>query len=273
MVDKYTFDWDGCIEIVGQHPPPAKLREHVIVDEGQDMPRAFYMMLRMITRSMTVFADENQTLTDQNSTNREIRTAAGISSEASLERNFRNTHAIARVSGHFWTGAGAAPVEVRETAEDGDLPVLDEDPVLDGVVRRIATFERANSTQQIGVLVPYSNQVTKLFNRLKSKTTNHPGMYKAGLASDPKKKRDLVDFAEPGVKILSWASAKGLEFDTVFIPELQAYKQWDPTADDFRMRMYVLTSRAKRELYLLYSGEGEPPIIASFPMEALDDWR
>lgn len=271
MVDQWTFDWTGCFSIVGANPPPEKLRTHVIVDEGQDMPPDFYMVLRAITRSMTVFADENQILTDTNSTNEQICAAGGIKSRGRLERNFRNTRAVAAVSSHFWTGAGDPPVELRDSAEDGDAPVLDHDATLNDTIQRIATFEKANSKQQIGVLLPYVGQVEKFFNRLKGKTRNGPEVY----LSEKKRMtgKTPLDFSKPGVKIVTWASAKGLEFDTVFLPELQSLKSNDPSAERFRMRMYVLTSRAKRELYFLYSGEGDPPLISTLPLSLLDDWR
>lgn len=271
MVDRWTFDWTGCFGIVGANPPPERLRTHVIVDEGQDMPPAFYMVLRAIARSMTVFADENQILTEANSTNEQICAAGGITSRSRLERNFRNTRAIANVSSHFWTGAGDPPVELRDSAEDGDAPVLDHDATLSDTIQRIATFEKANSKQQIGVLLPYAPQVEKFFNRLKGKTRNGPEVY----LSEQKRMvgRTPLDFAKPGVKILTWASGKGLEFDTVFLPELQAFRSNEASGERFRMRMYVLTSRAKRELYFLYSGEGEPPIISTLPLARIDDWR
>jgi len=270
MVDQWMFDWDGCIGIAGRNPPPDHLRHHVIVDEGQDMPQKFYLFLRAITRSITVFADEHQILHDENSTNEDIRSAAGISQTASLRKNFRNTRSIATVSGHFWTGVGSPPVELRDSAEDGDTPVLDCTPDLNPAIQWIANFEQSHSTEQIGVLLPYARQVSQFYNKLDHRNTENPvQMYLSEM--DPSKRR--VEFATDGIKILTYNSAKGLEFDTVFLPELQAYNVPDATAENFRMKMYVLTSRAKKELWLYYSGEGEPRIVETLPLGDLDDWR
>ena len=269
MVSPFEFDWTRCLEIAGQNPPPEELREHVLVDEGQDMPRSFYAFLALTTRNMTVFADEYQTLTETNSTVAEILAVTGITSTRSLETNYRNTRAINRVSGHFWTGVGSAPTQLTDSAEDGDKPVLDHDPNLNAVINRIVRFEQPRRNQQIGVLLPYADLVKKFYNRLDNKTANPVQMY---LSDMPPGKR-LVDFSTNGVKVITWASAKGLEFDTVFLPELQSYKNFDSAADLFRKKMYVLTSRAKRELFFLYSGEGEPPILDALPLEDLDDWR
>ena len=270
MESQYGFDWGACFRVVGDSPPPPKLRPHLIVDEGQDMPREFYAILRAIARTMTVFADENQQLTDERSTVREIRAATGIRSCAELTRNFRNTRSVAALAAEFYTGAGAAPVELRNDAADGDPPVLDHDAALHATVTRLVNFERANSKQQIGVLVPYKNILKSLYNRLDGKTINPAQIYLS--TKREMGDRRAVNFLTPGIKLVSWTSAKGLEFDTVFLPELQANRM-DPDSVGFRMNMYVMTSRARDELYLLYSGNGEPRLIKTLPLHLLDDWR
>jgi len=269
-IDKFTFDWDACLEIVGRNPAPEKLRQHVIIDEGQDLPKRLYQLLRFTTRSITVFADENQSIWDENATNDEIAAAAGIRQRAQLLRNFRNTRAIGRVSAHFYTGAGSPPVEMRESAEDGDLPVLDEYDSVKSSVDFIVNFERSHPADQIGVLVQYNATMKKLLNRLKDKTVRPVEVYSSDEAIQAK--GTPVDFSRPGIKIINWASAKGLEFDSVLLPELQTFRG-DASNDNFRMRMYMLTSRARRELYFQYSGTGEPAVIKTLPMEHIDDWR
>ncbi len=78
-----------------------------------------------------------------------------------------------------------------------------------------------------------------------------------------------LDFDVPGVKVVNYASAKGLEFDTVFLPELQAVTD-DPHGATLRMRFYVLVSRARDSLYLMYSSDTEPPVIQDMPPDLLE---
>ena len=269
-ISKWRFDWDACIRLAGEHPAPEPLRPHVIVDEGQDLPQMFYIFLSLAARTMTVFADENQAIREDNSTLEEIMAAGLITSTAELVTNYRNTRAINAFAGHFWIGDGAPPAEMTDSAEDGDKPVLDCDPDLTTTINRIAQYEQNHSHLQIGVLLPYSRQVTRFYNRLsRRRTSNLVQMY----LSDMEDTQRLVDFSTPGVKILTWASMKGLEFDTVFLPELQTITVPDPSAEVFLRKMYVATTRAKTELWLLYSGEGEPPLLSTFPMDLLEDWR
>jgi DNA helicase-2/ATP-dependent DNA helicase PcrA len=48
-------------------------------------------------------------------------------------------------------------------------------------------------------------------------------------------------------------SCKGLEFDFVFIPELQSINIDGSSLDTFKMNMYVMCSRAREALFMLYS--------------------
>lgn len=266
----FEYDWVKCLDVVGKKGVLEKNRYHIIVDEGQDLPKEFYLFISNIAKTVTVFADENQAIKENQSTIKEIKSYASIDSEGFLETNFRNTKAIASVSNHFWTGVGAAPVKTLETVENGDRPTLDSDKDFSSLVEWIKLFENTHSTQQIGLLVPYTSIAKKLYNRLNSKTKNPVEIY----SSDPKLSNlRQVDFSTPGLKIIMWASAKGLEFDSVILPELNQYNKMEEEADRFRRTMFVLASRAKRELIFRYSGEMEPKIISHLPMDLIDDFR
>jgi DNA helicase IV len=267
-VDAYQFDWAECFKIIVDNPPPPKLRPHLIIDEGQDFPRELFAILKLISTSMTVFADENQQLTDDRSTISEILSATGIVKTAHLSQNFRNTRAIAAFSGAFYTGAGSAPVQLRDNASDGDLPVLDRDSKLHDTILRIANYEKAHPGELIGVLLPYNDLLKRFYNRLDGKTKSPVEIY---LSTDMQKRRP-IHFGKPGVKLICYPSAKGLEFDTVFLPELQANKM-DPRSVLFRMNFYVMTSRAKSSLYLIYSGDGEPAVTSTLDLKLMSDWR
>ena len=76
------------------------------------------------------------------------------------------------------------------------------------------------------------------------------------------KQRKTLDFDVPAVTIVNFRSLKGLEFDTLFVPELQQHSA-DPTSAATRMMFYVVMSRARDELHLSYSGSGRlPPILS-----------
>ncbi len=104
MIGQWEFDWEAILRVVGANPPPEPLKLHVIIDEGQDLPQHLFLVMSHIAKTLTVFADENQALSESNSTIDEIRHATQIESEHKLTTNYRNTVEIAQVAAHFHQG-------------------------------------------------------------------------------------------------------------------------------------------------------------------------
>lgn len=269
MADRWTFDWAEIKRKIMQSPVPEQQQRHIIVDEGQDMPQDFYLVLRLISRCMTVLADENQRITSDQSTLAEIQAATGIREVHTLTRNYRNTRPIAEFAAQFYTGLPSGIPDLPGKMVTGERPALYHHKNLHSSVQQILNYEATFKDRSIGVLLPYTTQVKSLYNRLDGKTKKPVQGYLGGDAGDAFKS---LDFAKPGIKLVTWASAKGLEFDVVFLPELQSVKG-DPAGDDLRMKMYVLASRAKKQLFLQYSGEGVPPFVDSLPLSLMDDRR
>jgi superfamily I DNA/RNA helicase len=114
-------------------------------------------------------------------------------------------------------------------------------------------LEKNNSHYSIGVFSKLSWQQESLFNKLVNKTKNPPEIYLGN-------KEDMPDFNTPGIKLINYQSAKGLEFDIVFIPDLDT-ANLNTEIPETLMLLYVLMSRAREELYLSYSGNTEPPLM------------
>ena len=77
-----------------------------------------------------------------------------------------------------------------------------------------------------------------------------------------------IPFEEDGlVLVINRASAKGLEFDAVFIVELQNARVDAEKLDFFKMGMYVMCSRAKKALFLAWRGTAadKPAILSYLP--------
>ena len=80
-------------------------RQHLVVDEAQDLPEGFFRYAsRHVSRTMTVFADEDQALKDRRSTLAQIKAAAGLADPVMLTRNHRNTPEVAALANHFHRG-------------------------------------------------------------------------------------------------------------------------------------------------------------------------
>jgi DNA helicase IV len=241
---------------------------HLILDEAQDFDRraheflcvtrasAFQGVAQGNTPSMTILADENQRLNAANSTLEEIKRAHLLTNDDvyHLRRNYRNTLQIAKVAGHFYAGLPTGIPELPN--EQGDKPKLVVTKDLDQAVARIADFVRIHDNKDVGVLVYYDNTRKRLFNKLANRL-RQTGVCVQTYTSD----RDDVHsdatrlrFDEGGsVTVLCFASAKGLEFDAVFLPELQTVPVDDQNELVTKMNLYVMVSRARTHLFLLVS--------------------
>ena len=99
----------------------------------------------------------------------------------------------------------------------------------------------------IGVVV-YSNQETgvELHRKLQERLPES----RVDIYQHDKKNEDSTNVLRNGVTVLNKKSVKGQEFDTVFILELQRFIPC--TNDAERRAMYMMCSRARDNLFLVY---------------------
>lgn len=230
-------------------------KPYLLIDEGQDLPPDFYASASLMSENLTVFADENQRITRTQSTFEDIRRQAGIEIEHRLTRNYRNTRQIAQVAACFYAGMPGGIPDIPD--KEGPLPVIQNTRDLDDAVSLICRFEKNYPHLQIGVFVKFTHFQRDLLERFQGRTQNPVDYYNSA-------DRILPSFNRPGIKIILFASAKGLEFDAVFLPEMQAVNMDMQLLED-KMMFYVLLSRAREYLYMLYSGTGRPGLFDIIP--------
>jgi superfamily I DNA/RNA helicase len=263
--EPYRYAWDEVLTTIFQAPPRAGSVPDLLVDEGQDLPKEFYTVAHHIAQNIIVFADENQRLMEDNSTIDQIRTYGSLPPPHLLTRNYRNTREIAELAAAFFTGLSTGIPALPDRR--GAKPVMRAHTSRSDAAKTIEIFARNNADLEIGVFTPTKKLQNSFWYHLDGKVGMPVQRYVGGQGSNAEK----IRFGEPGVTVVNYASAKGLEFDAVFIPELHELNV-DPGSTDFRMRMYVLISRARDQLFLSYSGHDVPPIVKAFPKE-LVEWR
>lgn len=235
---------------------------HLVVDEGQDLPPGFYRLARLTAASVTVFADECQRLTETNSTLTEIAAGLGRSAgRVDVAGNHRNTREIASLAEHFRTGGPVSDMPVRS----GPLPAIRRYGGVKAVAADIAFMVAAQPRHRIGVIVNSLRTATELMRYLeRSRLTHEPQLYSS--AASAGRYRDL-DLTRPGVVVVHRASAKGLDFDTVLVPDTESDSATDPTAVSLRMAYYVMITRAREQVVLGWQGTRLPGHL-----EGLDGW-
>lgn len=258
QVEKYVYDWDAVLLRLDKNP--ASVCDHLIIDEGQDMPPDFFTFAKLLSGGVTVFADENQRIREgQNSDLETIRRKLRVNKEHlfKLTRNYRNTREIAEVAAQFYIGIRTGVPDLP-TDRKGRKPEFRCFPNRRTQRDFVATYCKNNSHRRIGILLP-SKQVGSWFWSLKDAGSNVQ-KYEAG-------EENTLAFDKPGITVQSYYTAKGLEYDTVFLPDLQDHADAD-FPDAKRMLFYVLTSRARDELY--FTAEGlTPPFIRTLLNKSL----
>jgi len=272
--DFKEFDWESIWKVCNEARSKPEVQKHLnwghlIIDEGQDLPEEFYKALDKIRHLMfseflekdkpavTVFADENQKLFANNSSILQISTSLSINEDRqfNLTENYRNTLQIAKLAEKFYVGLGKKPELPMD--RDGDLPVLLVKKTLDMHIDYIVRYIGNKSHEEIGIIANTDKDRKEIFKKLKEKLKEkniNIQTYSSKKDKTATKPQDLK-FDEKGIGVYNRQSCKGLEFDTVFLPELQNFK-FD-AINDFKMAMYVMCSRARLSLYLMISNEGE----------------
>ena len=200
----------ATLDGLGVKPSPI----HVIVDEAQDLPKGFFQYLRDFTAiTITVFADEDQALTEERSTLRDIKVAAGLDDPILLTGNHRNTPEIARVAEQFHSGSSPIPDVHREPS--GELPRIISYRTATAASERIGNWYKVRGGR-VGVVVVNNRAGADIHAQLRNLL---PGQRVDFYSGDEQNEND-IDLLEPGITILNEKSIKGQEFDTVFIMEI-----------------------------------------------------
>ncbi|MFD0687990.1 AAA family ATPase [Actinomadura fibrosa] len=250
----YDPDWDAIWKQFAAKPAKLAVLQDVLIDEGQDLPLDFFRLSRFLAKNITVFADENQQLWDQNTTIDEIAKAVKPKEQLELRRNYRNTAEIAAVAAKYYSGS---PTGIPDPpTRHGEQPTLRRYASSEELADFIARYVKARTNLTIGVACA-SKWLQKRTMRLLVER-DLPVPVQTYMSGD--QQHSQLDFTIPAVTIVNFKSLKGLEFDTLFVPELQRVTA-DPTSAATRMLFYVVMSRARDELHLSYSGHGGVPAI------------
>jgi superfamily I DNA/RNA helicase len=276
-IKKYVFDWEQMNELFFD-ADENNIEDwgHLIIDEAQDFPPAMYRFLRDVGRDLpqggiTILADENQRLySGQNSSIDDIRKNLKVKAdnEFKLTQNFRNTKQIAEFSNQFYVGLPSGKANLP--SRSGSRPKLIHAADRDAQVKYICNFLQFRGAQEVAVIVDSERDMEFFMNALEAALPSYSIQHYS--SKKPSLSEELIfDNEGQGVlTILNRKSCKGLEFDIVFLPELQNYNIDDDSETTFKMNMYVMCSRARTDLVLMMSQghNAEAPIMAFLPPES-----
>lgn len=110
----------------------------------------------------------------------------------------------------------------------------------------------------VGILLPRTNDVKEVYNTLVSMGGNYEMRCNDKLTASS---QDTLNFSSTNPKIMTYHSAKGLQFQTVFLPYIENFSL-QHTSD--QKALYVAMTRTYRDLYVMYSNL-LPPLLAQIP--------
>ena len=244
----------------------------LVIDEGQDMPPAFYgVLVDLGFENFYVAADQNQQIhPDQCSSRRDLEDSLGIEpgETVELKTNYRNTRPVALLARHFYP---ASPVPAlpapQPSAATPELWVYDmpDTATLSGLADNILRLSDRNPRKLIGIIAP-NNEVRTKF---------HDALTRADPALDNGKppiqtwfsgQLEFPDFGHGGIMIINAQSCKGLEFDTAILADIDRHQ---PKHDQhtLKARFYVMAARAREQAILLRTGNVCPIVDGLLPTD------
>ncbi|MGL5414668.1 MAG: HelD family protein [Clostridium sp.] len=214
--------------------------KHLIIDECQDYSPLFYKMVNKIFKgaSFTILGDVNQKISkDTNIDKKEdIELIFGEENTeiVSLTKSYRSTFDITEFAKNILEFG-----EPVEGVERRGLPpqVLENVDVSSTVLSLIDDIHKED-LESIAIITKTSKHAKELYEELKDKIKD------LNLIID-----DNSHYSK-GITIIPSYIAKGLEFDSVIVPDMESY-----TKDSERNLLYTVCTRALHSLYLLSKGK------------------
>ena len=270
------IDWDA----IDQQAQSLDIIENqsdkfLVIDEGQDMPPAFYRTLTHLGfENFYVAADQNQQIhPDRCSSRQDIENTLAIESGDTLElkTNYRNTRPIALLARHFYPADPASPgPDLPDLIPAAATPELwtygtANTATLAAIADNVLQLSDRNPRKLIGIITP-DNKVRTKFNEALSRANPKLDNDKPPVQTFVSGQRELPNFDQGGIMIINAQSCKGLEFDTVILADID---QHQPKHDPYTLkaRFYVMVARAREQIILLRTGHTCPVVDGLVPTD------
>ena len=227
----------------------------VIIDEAQDLDSGYYDSIS--TFNVSYGADDSQILYPEHSSSQQaLRARYSSNISYTLDKNFRSTQRIMQFAKDCFPNAYIPMNLINALSNNvGERPVFMQtqgtafgeysNSQQDNAIKQIIDSFRSD-THNIAILVPFKSDV-KAFRNL---------LDRLGVSNYTHYYEDRIDFpngctAISNVHICTFKSAKGLEFDTVIIPNFEKMSTVCGNYNIDWKDYYVAVTRARSNLYLI----------------------
>ena len=238
----YHYQW------VRQGMPNA---DYIIVDEIQDFTQEEIQdFMHAAKKYYMFFGDTAQSIYrqygKQTLTIEDIARLTGLN-VLKLYNNYRLPRSVAKITQDY-VGVNVDPYKEKVYQnKEKSLPYIIYKSSIVEQIDAISTLVSNNTGKSIGILLPSNELALNVSEELRKKNVGCQLKYSADATKDARYV-DTLDFATLLPKIMTYHSAKGLQFDIVILPMYNGASD-----NESRKALYVAMTRTKHKLYVFYS--------------------
>ncbi|MDT3404289.1 3'-5' exonuclease [Mucilaginibacter terrae] len=228
---------------------PGKGDHEIIIDEAQDIEEHHHQRIRAAAQVVSYGADDQQILyPDKASSQQQLKTVFSGNQEYELDENFRNSYEIMCFTQAALPQRRISAVMMRGLKANRSTNIKPKCMLVNSSNQQIETIldiieEFHSQTHNIGILVPLGRHVDELYELLKLKNVK---------CTKYRSSTDELTHME-NVHVTTYKSSKGIEFDTVILPDFQDW-QFNKVRYNITLKdndYYVAFTRTKRNLFLI----------------------
>lgn len=226
--------------------------DYVIVDEIQDFEKDEIMeFLNATKKQFFFFGDTAQSIyeglkgTVPVDKIRELVPSRIKAKDWELYRNYRLPVPVARVVQTVGVGLETF-VESTYKSKETAIPRFIKYVSKVEQIKAIHKIIQRNNLTDVGILLPHNENVKVVADQLTALGGNYEMKY-ADRENWRNSQEDL-DFDSTNPKVMTYHSAKGLQFETVFLPYIEDFSG----QENDRKALYVAMTRTYRNLYVMY---------------------
>lgn len=248
----------------GNKVPFMPKADYFIVDEIQDFSREeIQEFINATNKNFFFFGDTAQSIHDYKNTMPVNRIIGLIPNNIDFEifnlcHNYRLPLPVAKIA--QYVGVNLPPFfdNVYKSKEKATPRFIQYDSI-SSIIKTISRMIKSENVSDVGILVSHNVDVKKVSDLLNDNSINHQLKYED--KENWRSSIDNLDFTTEIPKVMTYHSAKGLQFGTVFLPAVKSCEN-----DSDRKALYVAMTRTYRNLFVMYSGSLPYP-LSNIPNE------
>ena len=229
--------------------------DYVIVDEIQDFTtEEIQEFISATNKHFFFFGDTAQSIYDGLKNTMPVNAIGYLlpldkkPKEYDLYYNYRLPISVAKIV--QYVGINLPPFdESIYKSQEKSVPYILKYKCVDEQMKTIAEIIKKQDLSDVAILVPKNDMVKNVGNALLKLGLNVELRYND--EQDFRNSKDSLNFSSSIPKVMTYHSAKGLQFETIFLPEIECFSD---DGSSHRKALYVAMTRTYKDLYLMYSG-------------------